>query len=242
MTTALSGLHNSFSTFFRDILNGTKTIGQAFANLGMSILDSMASAFAGIIADWIMTHVVIAALNAIFGEGLIGTAAKTKESNAMLAASAAALAGANTLALTSLLYPPPTPEILAGVAYTIGMGFAALASAAGGMEVDRDQMLFAHKNEKVLPARISQGFDRIINSFSFPAAQFSAPRLPALTPAMAGGAIGGGGGGVVNHNVHVTWSVTAIDSQGVEEFFRSNANKLTRQIERSLRNGWTPKK
>ena len=93
MTTALGGLHNSFSTFFRDILNGTKTIGQAFANLGMSILDSMASAFAGIIADWIMTHVVIAALNAIFGEDFVGTAAKTKESNAMLAASAAALAG-----------------------------------------------------------------------------------------------------------------------------------------------------
>ena len=82
------------------------------------------------------------------------------------------------------MYPPPTPEILAGVAYTIGMGFAALAwpPAAWKWIATRS---FVHKDEKVLPARTSQGFDQIIKFSVFQRPGFR--RQPSRTRARDGG-------------------------------------------------------
>lgn len=158
----LGRMQNSFANFFTSIVEGTKGIGQAFSELGLSILDSMISAFANIVAQWLVTQVVMKAISVIFGTDMQDQSAKQKKANAGDAASAAALAGANTLAKTSAIYPPPFPELLAGLAYGMGMGFSGLASAAGGMEVNRDQLAMVHKNEMVLPAYLSSGFKNII--------------------------------------------------------------------------------
>lgn len=184
MATVFRGMHDSIRTFTRDFLMGTKSIGQTFKELGINIVASMIDAFAEIVANWIMTHVVMKAITAIFGDGLTSDTNKQIEENMRASASSAALAAANTLALTSALYPPPVPEALAATAYGMGMMFTGLASAAGGMEVDRDQIVKVHENEKILPARVSKGFDAIINSFNMP--RTIGPRM-----AMAGGGMMG---------------------------------------------------
>lgn len=57
----------------------------------------------------------------------------------------------------------------AAAAFTGVAAYATFASAAGGMEVDRDQLIQVHKDEKVLPAEISRGFTNIIKAGSFSA-------------------------------------------------------------------------
>ena len=40
--------------------------------------------------------------------------------------------------------------------------FAPLASAAGGMTLDKDQLVYAHKEEMILPANLSRGIQDMI--------------------------------------------------------------------------------
>jgi hypothetical protein len=92
MATVFRGMHESIRGFARDILMGTKSIGQAFKELGVNIVASMIDAFAEIVAQWIMTHVIMKAITAIFGDGLTSDTNKQIEENMRASASSAALA------------------------------------------------------------------------------------------------------------------------------------------------------
>ena len=211
MTTALNGLHSAFQSFFQNIFNGTKTLGQAFAQLGQDILNSVAAAIAQVIADWL----VMKALTALgFGDQVVNQ----KKQNADLAASDAAAAAAGTLAITSAVYLPPVPEILSGVAYAMGMTYAALASAAGGMDVGRDQLVQVHAQEMILPARLAN-----------PIRDLAARPAPALSPAFAGaGASGGGGGGHTFHIAANFGPIYALDSAGFDQVVARNRNAFVK--------------
>src|SRR5579864_3431774 len=184
---ALTGIGNSFRTAFTSILMGTKSIGQGFAEMGRSMVESVVQALAQIVEQWIMTHVILAALNKIFGTDLgqgFDASAQTA-ANAGLATSDAFLAAANALATV----PFPANIAASAEVLALGLGYAAGASAsgaiasgsamgsgisgaipsgAGGFDVPFDTLMQVHAQEVVLPARLSRGFKDIINSFSMP--------------------------------------------------------------------------
>jgi hypothetical protein len=154
----LNRIQSAMSNTFSQIIMGTKSVGAAFAEMGADMLSAVVSACTEMIAQWLMTHVIMAAIDKIFGSSLANQndAKKKKAINADLASSAAALAAANALAYTSALYPPPVPEVLSAMTLAIGEGYAAVASASGGWgEIDRDQMAMVHKKEMILPASIA---------------------------------------------------------------------------------------
>jgi hypothetical protein len=199
---ALKRMQSSMSNFFSSAIMGTKSLGKAFADLGIGMLSAIVDALANMLAKWIMTHVVMAAIKAAFhvqevSQETAATVARTaihNTGNVAMALSDAGLAAAGAFAYYSASAPEVAPE-LAALQYAIGLTFAGLASAAGGMEVDRDQLAFVHKNEKILPARTSAGFDRIINSFTTNSQQLQAanvagsssqPNLPPITIHVSG--------------------------------------------------------
>lgn len=165
---AMHGIKNAMSNAFTEMIMGTKSVSAAFAEMGRNMLASIVSACAEMLAQWIATHIAMAIIAAIFGKQADPKAQAQERiaSNVAIAASDAAVAAANTLALMSAMEPPPGPEIEAAATYGVGLGFAALASAAGGMMVDKDQIVKVHERERILPARYSRGLDRMVGYFN----------------------------------------------------------------------------
>jgi hypothetical protein len=189
---AFAGIQSSFSTFLSGMAIGTKSIGQLFSELGRNLVTSMVNALANMLAKWITTHIEMLLVKTTTDQAQVAsTAASQAESTQIHGANAlkrighsAAEAAAHAFKWVMSSVPFPINIILAPLAaagaFAGVMAFGALASAAGGMEVDRDQLAFVHKDEKILPARISRGFDNIINSFRMPATSGQ------LAPAAAG--------------------------------------------------------
>ena len=188
MSSVFSGLQGSIRQFGRDMLYMSKSVGQIFGDLGMSIVETMADALLEILARWIITHTVMKAVSSLFHTE---DAAETAAVNAVkvgttiaanvieglsYAAVGAAAAGASVAAIPVVGWAM-VPEVAAAT-YGILGGFAALASAAGGMDVDRDQLVQVHKKEMIIPARISDTI-RDLASMARPAW--------GQTPAVAGG-------------------------------------------------------
>jgi hypothetical protein len=195
LTSAFSGIESAMSRAFTQMIMGTKTVGQAFREMGQAMLQAIVEACAQMVAKWIVTHVIMAVISKIFGKvAAVSEAITGATTNSALATSAAFLGAANAYAYWA--WNPPVAATMAGAALSAGLGFAAsaltsglagsVASAAGGMEVTHDQLAFIHKDEKVLPASISRGFNSIINSFN-------TPQTGSGHTAFAGG--GGAGGG-----------------------------------------------
>jgi hypothetical protein len=164
----LNGMQNAFSGFFTSIIMGTKTLGQAFAGLGLGLLNSMVKALSDMVAKWIVTHMVMAAVHAIFKTQEVTTdatatavkLAATNAANVAMAASFAAVwaaAAASSVAGIPIVGPILAP-IAAGTGYAQGMVYAGLASAAGGMDVFREQLVHVHPREMILPAHIAENF------------------------------------------------------------------------------------
>lgn len=148
----LQSMQNAFANFFTSIIEGTKTIGQAFAQLGIQILDSIIAALAQMLAQWIVTKIAMA----LFGA----------TTNVSQVASYAAVAGAAAYASTAAI-PIIGPAIAPSVAlasYFGALSFAPLASAAGGMEVMADQLALVHKDEHIIPAPLAKTYKRLSQS------------------------------------------------------------------------------
>ncbi len=150
-----SQMSNSMSKAFTDMIMGTKTVGQAFAEMGVSMLQAVVSAITQMIAQWIVYGVIMKALSAIGIEDPRQKAADQIASNATIALSDAGLAAANTFALMSAVSPPPGPEIAAVIAYSVGLGLAGLTSMATGGLLPRDMVIQAHSGEAVLPQKLT---------------------------------------------------------------------------------------
>jgi hypothetical protein len=170
------GMQSSMSNFFSSAVMGTKTVGRAFAQMGVDILGSVVGSLGQMLAKWITTHIAMLVVKQTTNQAGVASdaVAEAQSSGIGIAGSmkrigrSAAEAAAHAFKWVMAEVPFPVNVVLAPAAAAAAflgvMAFGALASAAGGMEVDRDQLVQVHKNEKILPARISQGFDRIINS------------------------------------------------------------------------------
>jgi hypothetical protein len=135
----------------------------------------------------------IAARAAADTAGNTASLAATIAKNIATITSEAGVAGAAAFASVMAALPFPVnvataPGVMAAAIATT-LGNLGLASAAGGMEVTRDQLVKVHENETILPANISQGFKNIISGSAGP-----------------GGAGGPGGPGGAGGPSHVTYS------------------------------------
>ncbi len=97
---------------------------------------------------------------------------------------------------------------IAADAYSNILGFEALNAFAAGGIVPDDSLAFVHKNEMVLPATLSSGLSQMI-------------------------ADDGGAGS----NVHINFSVSAMDSKSFEGRLHEHADALVQVIKRAWRHG-----
>lgn len=155
---ALNQLTTGFANSVGKMIVEGKSFGQSMLQVFRQVAESLISALVKMLTQWIITHVIMKAIGKT-------TAA---DMNSAEAASAAALAAANTLAYMSAIAPPPIPEAAAAVTYGEGMVWAGLAAASGAAEkgavVPEDMPIFAHAREMVLPAHLSEGVQNIINT------------------------------------------------------------------------------
>jgi len=122
------------------------------------------------------------------------------------------------------LAPAAAAAAFAGVAV-----YSTLASAAGGMEVDRDQMAFLHKDEKVLPADLSRGFTSIIRAGTFAAPSFLSRTLPAA-------AASGGSAGPATQHSHYQNNEFNLYHHG-DDARKVLESELVPRIQEAMRNG-----
>lgn len=145
---------SAFNSAFNDMLLHGKSFSDGMKQMGTSMLEGFINVLEQMAEKWLVTQ-VSNALVADETQGAMGLSRVTSE---------AAIAAAGAFASTaSLPYPAnlAAPGAAAAAEASV-MAFAPQASAAGGMLLDRDQAIFAHKGEQVLPAHLSKGIQDMI--------------------------------------------------------------------------------
>lgn len=152
--TLASSIRSTFNSSLNSMILGTMSWQKALG----SVIDSVTSAFLNmgekILEDWIEVQITKALVSKT-----TGSAAAAGEIQ-----SASGVAMANTFASISAI-PIVGPELAPGAAAAAGatvMSFQSLAFAERGMLLDRDRLVFAHKDEQILPASISRGMQDLI--------------------------------------------------------------------------------
>jgi hypothetical protein len=152
-----NGFEQGFRQAARNVLMGTRTLGQGFRDLGVSILGSMIDAFAGIVAKWIETHLIMGMINLIFhtqqtaqDAAATGTrVAMNAAANTMMAVSDAGLAAAGAFAYYSATAPEAALP-LAMAQYAEGLSLAGLAAFDYGGIMPKTGVALVHQDEGVL--------------------------------------------------------------------------------------------
>ena len=205
-------VERAIDTSVTGIILGTTTVQKALANLAQSI-----------IAEFINSAVkgVFGQIGNLFGASLLGGGGDQDFSGGLTGAGEEVLGGgiARSLGLGSLF---GSGGILGSLFKGIGTLFGfehggIVPSAQAGWAVPSlgpgGVLAQLHSNEMVLPANLSQGLQNLI----------AAPN---------GANASGGSAPVV-----VNFGVSAMDSQDVARFFRSNGSTLVAAINNAMRNG-----
>ena len=151
-----SSITSSFGNAIKGMIHGTMTWKEALGSIIDSVVDSFIDMGIQMLQNWIQTSI----------EKLFIT--KTTEAAAATSTitGAAAQAGANAYASTAAI--PITGPALApaagAAAYAAALSYEGLAFAEKGMVVDKDRLVFAHKDEQILPAHIAKGMTSIIQN------------------------------------------------------------------------------
>ncbi len=171
---------SGFSTAMSDMLIHGKSFADSMKALGDTMLQGFVSMLAQMAEKWLTTQITNAivgtteqqamttAQSTIQAEGAAAQLAIDKATAISAIAASAGVAGAAAFA-ANVGIPIVGPAVAAGAAadaVASVLAFESLALAAGGMVVDRDQLIFAHKDEHVLPANLARGYQSIINSAS----------------------------------------------------------------------------
>jgi hypothetical protein len=206
-------VERAIDTSVTGIILGTTTVQKALANLAQSI-----------IAEFVNSAVkgVFGQIGNFFGASILGGGGGDQDFSGGLTGAGEEVVGsglAEGLGLSSLF---GSGGILGSLFKGIGTLFGfehggIVPSAQGGWAVPSlgpgGVLAQLHSNEMVLPANISQGLQNLI----------AAPN---------GANASGGGGPIV-----VNFGVSAMDSQDVARFFRSNGSALVAAINTAMRNG-----
>jgi len=198
-------ISSQFNTAINGWIQGTETASQAFTKLFQSVLQGLI----GFVEQWIENKAKVFLADHLFtqqsDDDRAAQLAENVGANAAEAESAAGLAGANTLAVASLIDPFTAPEI-ASENFSVAQGFAGIAGFALGGIVPADGIAKLHRGETVIPANLSGKGD-------------------------FAGALGQGGGVtvVVNH------SVNAIDAASFQTTIKKHGNLIGNEVVRVLK-------
>jgi len=145
-------IHQQMGSFYMQTLGGINSSLASFIVTGQGNWRQLAeTAIEGIVQiglQWIESRIMMM----ILGGQQTG---KTLAENAILAQSAAGLAGANAMASAALIDPFAAPEI-AALDFGIAEGYAAFAAAErGALLPNRDMLVHTHPEEMILPQHIS---------------------------------------------------------------------------------------
>ncbi len=206
-------VERAIDTSVTGIILGTTTVQKALANLAQSI-----------IAEFVNSAVkgVFGQIGNFFGAGLLGGGSGNQDFSGGLTGVGAEVLGGGIAESSGLGSLFGSGGILGSLFKGIGTLFGfehggIVPSAQGGWAVPSlgpgGVLAQLHSNEMVLPANISQGLQNVI----------AAP---------SGVNASGGAAPVV-----VNFGVSAMDSQDVARFFRSNGSALVAAINNATRNG-----
>jgi hypothetical protein len=166
-TQVKGALSSDFQTFFSNLTSGTKSVGRAFAELGISVVQSLER-----IAAQMLINFAIEKLSEALGiGGASGKIAQTVTTNDAIITSDAGVAGA--AAFASVMEDVPFPANIATAPGVMAAAIAAtlsnlaLGSAAQGALLPEDMLIQAHAQEMILPKELSIGLRNVIATNRF---------------------------------------------------------------------------
>lgn len=185
---ALSPISSAFSGAIQGMIQGTETLGNAVRKMALNILLSFTDLAIKKTIKWIAGEIAMtqatagnAAARAALEDagakkGILSGAFAALKKIAQFAATAAAGAFQAIVGIPYVgPFLAPAAAVAAGAA-VLALG-RSIASAAGGWVVPSDQLAMVHKDEMILPARLSAGIQNLIadksegsgqsNSFAF---------------------------------------------------------------------------
>lgn len=215
---------SAFSTAINDMTFHAKSFADAMKQMGVSILEGFASMLEKMAEDWLVKHLTMAtvkqtidttsaataATNAATADAAIVLADGTADRLRIAGLAAVAAAGAYASEISIPYVGPAVAAAAAAESEGVVMGFqAAVPMAAGGMTLDRDQLVFAHKQEMILPAHISQGLLGMIDK-------------------------GGGGGGVT---LHYEPTLHGSEARSLAQLLKSESGAMMAWLSDQARSG-----
>jgi hypothetical protein len=171
-------ISDGFATAAGQILQRQKTFGQAMVGVWNNIEVSFVEMLTRMITQAIIKATIMKAVMAIFGQAPdpqqqaaenTAVAESKIQANTAQAASDVFLQAIEAVPFPANLAAAPAAAaaveaMMAPFAGQAAAGGAGVASAAGGMDVQHDQLAFLHKREVVLPESIAQNFRAIHGS------------------------------------------------------------------------------
>jgi lambda family phage tail tape measure protein len=160
LDTLSSGLADSFMS----ILDGTKSVGEAFADLGRTMVKEIVGALVKMAAQWLVYQAVQLLVGSTSSAASIAEAAVTGTAIATAYAPAAALASIATLGGAAI---PATAAILSTTAVAEGVALAGMAHD-GIDSVPQTGTWLLQKGERVTTAQTSAKLDKTLNDMKTP--------------------------------------------------------------------------
>ncbi len=209
----------SFSSAMRGMIDGTETLGAAFAKMGQQMLSSLESALQKMLEEWLEHHIMELLIHTETKEGEVAVdqaASAQKQAISMtehmhqvfMAAKQAAVNAWKAMSGIPVV-GPALGAAAAAATFAAVMAFGSITSAQGGFyEVDRDQLAYIHQREMVLPAGIADRLRTAVDS-------------------------GLGGGQAVSVNVY--HSVNAIDAASFKDTIRQHSNIIGNEVAKVLK-------
>ncbi|HEV3189051.1 MAG TPA: hypothetical protein VGY54_01070, partial [Polyangiaceae bacterium] len=149
-----------FADGFKTAINDMIVHGKSFADSMTALVQGIEQGFISmceqIAEKWLVTQVT----NALVGQTTQATSAVAQVTSLSGVAGAAGVASTAAIPIVGPALAPAAGAAMAADALT----YLGVASAAGGFILDRDQLVFAHKNETILPVPFSQGLQQMISS------------------------------------------------------------------------------
>jgi lambda family phage tail tape measure protein len=164
VTGTLDTLSDGLAETFMSILDGTKSVGDAFADLGAMMVEAVVGALVKMAAQWLVYQAVQLLVGSTTSAASIAQASLTGTAIAAAYAPAAALASLASFGANSI---PATAAILSTTAIAEGVALAGMAHD-GIDSVPQTGTWLLQKGERVTTAQTSAKLDKTLNDISSP--------------------------------------------------------------------------
>lgn len=164
VTGTLDTLSDGLAETFMSILDGTKSVGDAFADLGAMMVEAVVGALVKMAAQWLVYQAVQLLVGSTTSAASIAQASLTGTAIAAAYAPAAALASLASFGANSI---PATAAILSTTAVAEGVALAGMAHD-GIDSVPQTGTWLLQKGERVTTAQTSAKLDKTLNNISSP--------------------------------------------------------------------------